>query len=192
MAQTATAAKAPKGPPDASAAQATTHARPRTAGRHRVAQLPTRSPGQCLHASVSLRRGTRLTHAARPRRQASSPRTHAGAQAPAAHPRRTCALCTQKRPEHMSRHAPSTPPETSLFVSAAARARRWQQDRGQCTWHGIGRLSRRRHGDRMSGCGAPCGALFFVLSHFHMQRMAPQWGICVFRIQTFAQRLFAH
>jgi hypothetical protein len=49
---------------------------------------------------------------------------------------------------------------------AAARARRWQQDHGQCTWHGIGRLSRRRHGDRMSGRGSPCGALFFVLSHF--------------------------
>jgi hypothetical protein len=105
-----------------------------------------------------------LRPAARPRRQAPTPRTHDGTQAPAAHPRRTCALCTQKRPEHMSRHAPSTPPETSLFVSAAARARRWQQDRGQCTWHGIGRLSRRRHGDRMSGCGAPCGALFLVLS----------------------------
>jgi len=100
MAQTATGAEAPKEPPDASPAQAPTHARPRTAGRHRVAQLPTRSPGQCLHAYVSLQRGTRLTHAARPRRQAPPPRTHAGAQAPAAHPRRTRAPRSQERPEH--------------------------------------------------------------------------------------------
>ncbi len=59
MAQMATGAKAPKEPPDVSPAQATTHARPRTAGRHRVAQLPTRSPAQCLHASVSLQGRTR-------------------------------------------------------------------------------------------------------------------------------------
>jgi len=115
--------QAPKGPPDAaSPAQAPTHARPRTAGRHRVAQFPTRSPGQCLHASVSLRRGTRLTHAARPHRQAPPPRTHAGAQAPAAHPRRTRALCTQERPEHI---CPGTHParprkQASLHTAADA------------------------------------------------------------------------
>ncbi len=134
MVQTTTVAKAPKGPPDASPAQAPKHTRPSTAGRHRVAQLPTRSPCQCLHASVFLRRGTRLTHAARPRRQAPPPRTHAGAQAPAAHPRRTRALCTQERPEHKCPGThPARPRKQASLHTAAARARRRQQDRGQCT-----------------------------------------------------------
>ena len=164
MAQTATSAKAPKGPPDASPAQASTHARPRTAGRHHVDQLPTRSPGQCLHASVSLRRGTRLTHADHPRRQASPPRTHAGAihAAPVHSARRNgpnthVPACTQ--------HAPGNKP----LCIHQPRARRLQQDRCQCTWHGIWSLSRRRHGDRISGCGSPCGSLFFVLTHFVME-----------------------
>jgi len=100
MAQTTTGAKAPKETPDASPAQAPTHARPRTAGRHHDAQLPTRSPSQCLHASSSLQLGTRLTHTVRPRRQAPPPRTHAGVQAPAAHPRRTRSPRTHERPEH--------------------------------------------------------------------------------------------
>ena len=167
MDQTATGAKAPKEPLDASPAQATTHARPRTAGRHRVAQLPTRSPGQCLHLSVSMQWGTRLTHAARPRRQEKPHRTHAGAQAPAAHPRRTRAPRTQERPEHTCPGThPARPRKQASLHTAAVRARRLQQDRGQCTWHGIWRLSRRRHGDRMSLRGPSCGALFFVLSHF--------------------------
>ena len=61
MAQTTTGVKAPKVSPDAPPAQAPTHARPRTAGRHHDAQLPTRSPSQRLHASASMQRGTRLT-----------------------------------------------------------------------------------------------------------------------------------
>jgi len=52
-------------------------------------------------------------------------------------------------------HTLSPRKQAFLHVSAV-RARLWQQDRGQCTWHGIWRLSRRRHGDRMSGCGSPC------------------------------------
>jgi hypothetical protein len=119
MAQTATGIKAPKEPPDAPPAQAPTHARPRTAGRHHDAQVPTRSPSQRLHASASLQPGTRLTHAARPRRQAPPPRTHAGAHAPAAHPRRTRAPRTHERPEHARPGTHSTPPETSLFASCS-------------------------------------------------------------------------
>ena len=169
MAQTATGAKAPKETPDTSPAQAPTHARPRTAGRHHDAQLPTRSPSQCLHASSSLQLGTRLTHAVRPRRQAPPPRTHAGVQAPAAHPRRTSAPRTHERPEHacLGTHPARLRKQASLH-SAAERVRRRQQDRGQCTWHGIGRLSRRRHGDRTPRRGAPCGAVFFIpwLSQF--------------------------
>ena len=118
MAQTATGVKAPKEPPDAPPAQAPTHARPRTAGRHHDAQLPTRSPSQRLHASASLQPGTRLTHAARPRRQAPPPRTHAGVQAPAAHPRRTRAPRTHERPEHAClgthHHAPGNKPVSIL------------------------------------------------------------------------------
>jgi hypothetical protein len=167
MAQTATSVKAPKEPPDAPPAQAPTHARPRTAGRHHVAQLPTRSPSQRLHASASMQLGTRLTHATRLRRQAPTPLTHAGVQAPAAHPRRTSALRTHERPEHacLGTHPVRLRKQASLH-SAAERVRRRQQDRGQCTWHGIGRLSRRRHGDRTPRRGPPCGALFLVLSHF--------------------------
>ena len=176
MAQTATGAKAPKEPPDASPAQATTHARPRTAGRHRVAQLPTRSPAQRLHASVSMQGGTRLTHVARPRRQAPPPRTHAGAQAPATHPRRTRAPSTQERPEYTrpGMH-PVCPRKQAFLYMAAVRAQHWQQDCGQCTWHGIGRLIHRLHGDRMSGRGSPCGSLFLVLSH-----LGPiMGGVCI-------------
>jgi len=177
MAQTATGAKTPKEPPDAPPAQATTHARPRTTGRHHDAQLPTRSPSQRLHASVSPQLGTRPTHAARPRRQAPPPRTHAGAHDPAAHPRRTRAPRTHERPEHARPGTyPARPRKQTSLHTAAARARRWQQDHGQCTWHGIGRLIRRRHGDRMSGRGAPCGALFFVLGHFEVPFFPP--GTC--------------
>jgi hypothetical protein len=133
--------KAPKEPPDASPAQATMHPQPRTAGRNRVAQLLTRSRGQCLHASASMQRGTRLTHDARPRRQAPPPRTHAGAQAPAAHPRRTRAPRTQERPEHTCPCThPARPRKQASLHTAAARAGRRQQDRGQCICHGIGRL----------------------------------------------------
>ncbi len=163
MAQTATGAKAPKEPPDASPAQASMYDRPRTTGRNRVDQLLKRSHGQCLHASASMQRGTRLTPAARPRRQAPPPRTHAGAQAPAAHPRRTRAPRTQERPEHICPGThPAHPRKQASLHTAAACAGRRQQDRCQCIWHGIGRLSRRRHGDRMTGRGAPCGALFVL------------------------------
>ena len=57
MDQMATGSKAPKEPQDASPAQAPTHARPRTARRHRVTQIPTLSPAQCLHASASWQGG---------------------------------------------------------------------------------------------------------------------------------------
>jgi len=44
--------------------------------------------------------------------------------------------------------------------TAAERARSRQQGRGQCTWHGIGRLSSWHHGDRMSGRGSPWRTIF--------------------------------
>ena len=142
MVQMTIGAKAPKEPPDSPPAQATTHVRPRTAGRHHDAQLLTRSPSQRLHASESPQLGTRPTHAARPRRQAPPPRTHAGAHAPAAHPRRTRAPRTYERPEHARPGTyPARPRKQTSLHPAAARARHWQQDHGQCTWHGIGRLS---------------------------------------------------
>jgi len=50
---------------------------------------PVTNTSQGLHTSASMQPGTRPTHAARPRRQVPPPRTHAGVQAPAAHPRRT-------------------------------------------------------------------------------------------------------
>ena len=101
---------------------------------------------------------------------ANLPRTHADAQAPAAHPRRTRAPRTQERSEHTRPCMHAVGPRKPAFLHmAAVRARLWQQDRGQCTWHGVGSLIRRRHGDRMSGRGAPCGALFFVLSHLRRE-----------------------
>jgi len=112
-------------------------------------------------------RGTRPTYAAHQRRQAPPPRTHASAQAPTAHPRSTRTPRTQERPEHTrpGMHAVGPRKQSCLHMSAV-RVRLWQQDYGQCTWHGIGRLSCRRHGDWMSGRGSTCGSLFFVLSHF--------------------------
>ena len=62
-------------------------------------------------------RGTRPTYAAHPRCQAPPPRTHATAQTPAPHPRRTCAPRTQERPEHTrTPHGPSRSPETRFSV----------------------------------------------------------------------------
>ena len=163
----ATGAKAPKEPPDAAPDQAPTHTSTPHCGktpRRPAPHAPARTTPTPARAASS---GTRPTHAAHPRRHAPLPRTHAALQAPAAHPRRTRAPRTQERSEHTRPgvHALSSRKQAFLHT-AAARARLRQQDRGQCTWHGIGRLSRRRHGDRMSGRGAPCGALFFVLSHF--------------------------
>ena len=119
-------------------------------------------PDACANSS-----GTLPTYVAYQQRHAPPPRTHAVPQAPVENPCRTRAPRTQERPEHTrpGMH-PLSPRKQAFLHVAAVRARLWQQDRGQCTWHGIGRLSRRRHGDRMSGRGAPCGALFFVLSHF--------------------------
>ena len=105
--------------------------------------------------------GTRPTYAAYPLRYAPPPRTHAAPQVPAAHPRRTRAPRTHERPEHTRPFIhPLSPRKQAFLHVSAVRARLWQKDRGQCTWYGIGRLSRRRHGDRMSGRGTPCGALF--------------------------------
>ena len=159
-------------PPDAAPAQAPTHTSTPHCGttlRRPAPHAPARTTPTPARAASS---GTRPTHDAHPRRHAPLPRTHAALQAPAAHPRRTRAPRTQERSEHTRPgvHALSPRKQLEAFLhTAAARARLRQQDRGQCTWHGIGRLSRRRHGDRMSGRGAPCGALFFVLSHFTRQ-----------------------
>ena len=64
MSQMATGATALKEPSDAALAQASTHARRRTAGRHRVVQPPTRPPAHHSQAPAPLQRGTRPTHAA--------------------------------------------------------------------------------------------------------------------------------
>ncbi len=116
MAQTTTGAKAPKEPPDASPAQASMYARPRTTGRNHVDQLLKRSHGQCLHASASMQRGTRLTR--RPPASTGTASPHpcwcpGSRRASTPHPRTPHAGTART---HMSRHAPSTPPETSLFA----------------------------------------------------------------------------
>ena len=110
MAQTGTGTKAPKEPPDASPTQAPTHARPRTAGRHSVAQPPTRPPVQRPHLPAQFQGGpdqrTPPTRGAMHRLHAPMPiprlpqRTHA---APAHPARRNCPnthvpACTQKVP----------------------------------------------------------------------------------------------
>jgi len=102
------------------------------------------------------------------------PRTHAAPAHPArrngpnthAHPARRNGPNTHVPVSTLCTLYPVGPRKQAFLHMAAVRARLWQQDLCQCTWHGIGRLSRRRHGDRMSGRGSPCGALFFVLSHF--------------------------
>jgi len=74
--------------------------------------------------------------------QAPPPRTHAAAQTPAVHPRRTRAPRTQKQPEHTRPPMhPAGPREQGFLHMAAVRVRLWQQDRGQCTWNWIGRFS---------------------------------------------------
>jgi len=151
--------KAPQEPPDASPVQAPTHARPRTAGRHHDAKLPTRSPSQCLHVTGD------PTNARRPPASPGTASPHpcwcpGSRRASTPHPRTLHAGTARTQ---MSRHAPSTTPETSLFAYGS-RARPTPATRSRPVH--IRRLSRRHHGDRMSGCGAPCGALFFVLSHF--------------------------
>ena len=74
---------------------------------HPVPHVPSRATTTRVRDTGT---GTRPTYAAHPRLQAPLPRTHAAAQTPAAHPRRTCAPRTQERPEHTrTPHAPSIP-----------------------------------------------------------------------------------
>ena len=106
----ATSAKAPKEPPDGAPAQAQTHVRPCTAGRHRVAQPDTCPPAQRARVSASLEgsppnvlrppvvSGTASPHTCRylDSRRAPTPhlRTpHAGTARTHPHP-----ACTQKVP----------------------------------------------------------------------------------------------
>ncbi len=156
MPQTATAAAALKELPDAAPAQVRTHARPRTAGRHNVAQPSTRPLAHRPHMHAGLRAGLDQlmppTRGARHRPPAPTqlPRLPLLTHAARAHPAGRHGLgthapgCTQGRPR-----------KQGFLHMAAARAGLRQQERGQCTWHWIGRLSSRRHGDRMSGRGAP-------------------------------------
>ena len=145
MPQTATGATALKEPPDAAPAQSSTHARPRTGGRHRVA--PIRPSTHCPNVPAPLQGDPTNVR----RLPSAPPRTHVVAQTPTVHPHRTCAPRMHERLEHTRpRMYPVGPLKQAFFHMAAVRARLWQQDRGQCTWYGIGRL-RRRHGDRMSG-----------------------------------------
>ena len=81
-------------------------------------------------------------------------------RAPTQHPRTPHAGTTEHTRPCMH---PLSPRKQAFLHMAAVRSRLWQQDCRQCTWHGIGRLSSRRHGDRMSGSGSPCGAIFLVL-----------------------------
>jgi hypothetical protein len=122
MPQMATAAAALKELPDAAPAQARTHARPRTAGRHSVAQPSTRPLAHRPHMHAWLRAG--LDQLMPPTRcgwhhqlmlptRGGRRRTHAAAPAPAAHARRASAPRVQARPGHArprmhARQAPET------------------------------------------------------------------------------------
>ena len=77
-----------------------TEARPAVQSTHRVDQPCTRPSAHRSQAPAPLQAGSRPTHAALQQRQAPPPRTHASAQTPSVHPRRTCAPRMQERPEH--------------------------------------------------------------------------------------------
>jgi hypothetical protein len=124
MPQTATSAKTPKEPPDSAPAQATTHTRPRTAGRHHVDQTPMRPPVQRPHVPALLQGGpdqrTTPTRGAVSGTASPHPcRCPGSCRAPTPHPRTPHAGTART---HTSRHVPSRSPETSLF-SYGSRAR---------------------------------------------------------------------
>jgi hypothetical protein len=73
VSQTATGATALKEPSDAALAQTSTHARRRTAGRHRVTQSRMHPTAHRSQAPVPLQGGTRPTPATHQRRQAPPP-----------------------------------------------------------------------------------------------------------------------
>jgi hypothetical protein len=127
----ATGATALKEPSDAALAQASTHARRRTVGRHRVAQPRTRPTAHRSQAPAPLQGGTRPTHATHQRHQAPPPRTHADSQTPAAHPCSTCAPRMQERPEHTRplMH-PVCPRKQGFLHMAAVRKRLWHKSQG--------------------------------------------------------------
>ncbi len=135
---------------------------------HPAPHTSARTPTSRVRAAA---RGTRPTHAAHPLRQAPPPRTHAAAQTPAAHPRRTCAPCTQERPEHTRPYAPSRSPETR-FSAYVSRARN-SGNKIAASAHGMG--SGGLAVDTMAiGCLGVDHRLklFFVLSHFRRKYLA--------------------
>ena len=177
MPQTATGSTALKEPPDAAPAQASTHARPRTLGRHRVDQTPTRPPAHSPHAAAPPQGGpdqrTPPTRGARHRLPApmSLPRLPPCTHAALAHP--TC------------RNGPST------HVLACTQ---WVPgNKVFCIWQPCARESGNKiessaHGMGSGGLAVDAMAIgclgverrgerFFVLSHFsseirvHIMRM---------------------
>ena len=154
--------------PDAAPAQASTHTRLRTAGRHRTARPTTRphagSPPQSRPAASS----TRPKDSAYPLCQSPPPGTQGVSPTPAARPRRIIAPCM--------RHGPSTYDPRTCGVGPG--------NRGFCTWQPCARDSGNKTAasahdmgsrglavDAMAiGClGVErCGERFFVLSHFRL------------------------
>jgi len=81
---------------------------------------PTRTQPPPVRRTVSR---TRPTHAAQPRRQAPTPRTHVVAPAPAAHARRTSAPRAQARPGHARPRMRTRQPPETWFSAYGRRAR---------------------------------------------------------------------
>jgi hypothetical protein len=132
MPQTATAAAALKELPDAAPAQVRTHARPRTAGRHNVAQPSTRPLAHRPHMHARLRAGLDQlmppTRGARHRPPApmSLPRLPLPTHAARVHPARRHGPGT-----HALACAQGSPRKHGFPRMAAARAALRQQERGQ-------------------------------------------------------------
>jgi hypothetical protein len=163
MPQTATCVTVRKESQDATPVQVSTHARPRTAGRHSVVQPPMLPTAHRPHVPAPLQRGPRPTYAAHPRRQAPPPRTHVVAQTPAVHPRSTCAPIMQERPEHTRPHMHPVGLQKQGFLHMAAVL----CNKIEASAHGMG--SGGLAVDAMSiGCLVVDrrGERFFVLSHF--------------------------
>jgi hypothetical protein len=142
MPQTAPGATALKEPPAAAPAQARTRSRPRTAGRHRFAQPPARPPAHRPHPCAGPRAGpdqrTPPNRGARHQPPAPMllPRLPLPTHAARVHPERRHGPGT-----HALACAQGSPRKHGFPRMATVRAALREQERGQCTWHWIGRLS---------------------------------------------------